>query len=129
MVCLVFCVSSESIQVVSHHWAKHKEVVRGRAGVYLSSGATGTQTIGLRDLQGPGKELLGAAAKDTGPGGACQERPVRRQTLLGEGCPEPPERGPGHSPRAFLLRVFPRIVQVQNSTYCGRFHPNATEPE
>lgn len=59
--------------------------MRGKAGLYLNSDATGTQTVGLRNHRGPGKELLQVAAKDTGPGGACQQRPVRRQKLPGGG--------------------------------------------
>lgn len=51
----------------------------GKAGPYLSSGATGTQAAGRGDHREPGKDhLLEVAAEGTGPGGACEERPVRR---------------------------------------------------
>lgn len=68
---------------VSHHWVKHKEAMRRKGGLYLNTDATGTQREGLRDRQWPGQDLQEVAAKGTGPEGACEERPVRRQKLLG----------------------------------------------
>lgn len=81
----------------------------GKVGPYLSNGATGTQAAGQGDHRGPGEDhLLEMTAEGTGPGGACEERPVRKGKRTE--VPEPPEKGTGHSPWAFLPSGLPRII-------------------
>lgn len=37
-------------------------------------------------------------------------------------------KGTGYSPWTFLPSGLPRLIQVENSTHCGRFHPHSAKP-
>lgn len=57
------------------------------------------------------------------------EEPVRRDLSEGgkDRDPRASKKGNGHSPRGFLLSGLLRIIQVENSTHCGRFHPHSAK--
>lgn len=76
-------------------------------------------------IRGPGRTTFEAAAEGTGPGGACEKRPVRRRK--GQRQPRASRERGWPPPRAFPLQGSPGSPRSQNSTH-GALHPHSAEP-